>query len=80
MSSAANCWGCYDAAMTQQWIQSAEYTPQPYIRVLAFVPCQPHEHAHCIASVDMAGRWELGEPYDAATEPSHWMPLPCDPL
>ena len=61
------------------WIPVSERLPPPYIRVLAFVSCQAHEHAHAIGFIGSLGMWSLDELHEPSAEITHWMPLPEPP-
>jgi cytochrome P450 len=56
-----------------------ERLPDRYVRVLAFVKCEPHEHPHSIGFIGSLGLWSLDELHEPSAEITHWMPLPEPP-
>lgn len=69
----------YVAAIEPRWIPVEERLPDRYIRVLAFVKCEPHEHPHAIGFVGSLGLWSLDELHEPSAVVTHWMPLPEPP-
>jgi hypothetical protein len=65
--------------MEGQWISVGERLPERYIRVLAFVKCEPYEHPHTIGFVGSNGAWSLDELHEPSAEITHWMRLPEPP-
>ena len=69
----------WDEMDGRAWIPVSERLPPPYIRVLAFVSCQAHEHAHAIGFIGSLRMWSLDELHEPSAEITHWMPLPEPP-
>ena len=70
----------YVAMFEPKWIPVEERLPERYIRVLAWVKCDPHEHPHGIGFIGSMGFWSLDElRHDPSAEVTHWMPLPEPP-
>ena len=67
--------------LARRWIPVEERLPERYIRVLAWVKCDPHEHPHGIGFIGSMGFWSLDElRHDPSAEVTHWMPLPEPPM
>jgi hypothetical protein len=63
----------------RRWIPVGERLPDRYVRVLAFVKCEPREHPHAIGFIGSLGLWSLDELHEPSAEITHWMPLPEPP-
>jgi hypothetical protein len=64
----------------RRWTPVGERLPDRYVRVLAFVKCEPHEHPHAIGFIGSLGLWSLDELHEPSAEITHWMPLPEPPV
>jgi hypothetical protein len=62
-----------------RWISVEERLPDRYVRVLAFVQCEPHDHPHAIGFLGATSLWSLDGICEPSEEITHWMLLPEPP-